>query len=301
MEQQSTAIILARATELRLKIRSSVNTTTTTTSAVTSRDDRFSVDENNGVVGSRRSEADASGEAEEDEEAVRLLNICDALESLENQLSSLQDLQQRQRYEKEVALSEIEHSRKILLDKLKKYKGGDLEVIHETSAFVGETVQHNQDLMLPPYPTHLGNGYLYPIPSGHKSVSNGLIDATANKATNELNESERKQPKSDSWKSKNGMGSFIRVAAKSVVTIVGIVSILHLTGFRPKFAKKVAALKVFDIFRRSASENNGLHNECPPGKFLVMEDGEARCVVKERIEVPFSSVVAKPDVNYGSG
>lgn len=94
MEQQNTAIILARATELRLKIRSSVNTTTTTTttstSAVTSRDDRFSVDENSGVVGSRRSEADASGEAEEDEEAVRLLNICDALESLENQLSSLQ-------------------------------------------------------------------------------------------------------------------------------------------------------------------------------------------------------------------
>lgn len=93
MEEQSTAIILARATELRLKIRNSVNTTTTS-SAVNSReirDDRFSVDENNGVVGSRRSEADASGgDAEEDEEAVRLLNICDALESLENQLSSLQ-------------------------------------------------------------------------------------------------------------------------------------------------------------------------------------------------------------------
>ncbi|CAK9315845.1 unnamed protein product [Citrullus colocynthis] len=304
MEEQSTAIILARATELRLKIRNSVNTTTTS-SAVNSReirDDRFSVDENNGVVGSRRSEADASGgEAEEDEEAVRLLNICDALESLENQLSSLQDLQQRQRYEKEVALSEIEHSRKILLDKLKKYKGGDLEVIHEASAFVGETVQHNQDFMLPPYPSHLGNGYLHPFPSGHKSVSNGLIDATSNKATNKLNKSERKLSKSDSQNSKNGLGFFISVAAKSVVTIVGIASILHLTGFRPKFVRKVAALKVFDGFRQSAGGNNGSHNACPPGKFLMMEDGEARCVVKERIEVPFSSVVAKPDVNYGSG
>ncbi|XP_038889022.1 plastid division protein PDV2-like [Benincasa hispida] len=302
MEQQSTAIILARATELRLKIRSSVNTATTTSSAVTSRDDRFSVDENNGVVVSRRSEADASaGEVEEDEEAVRLLNICDALESLENQLSSLQALQQRQRYEKEVALSEIEQSRKILLDKLKKYKGGDLEVIHEASVFVGETVQHNQDLMLPPYPSHLGNGYLHPFPSGHKSVSNGLIDATTNKATDELHESERKQSKSDSWNSKNGLGPFISIAAKSVVTIVGIVSILHLTGFRPKFIGKVAALKVFDVFRQSAAGNNGSHNECPPGKFLVMEGEEARCIVKERIEVPFSSVVAKPDVNYGSG
>lgn len=92
MEEQSTAIILARATELRLKIRSSVNTTTTTTTSSAGSeipDDRFALDESNGV-GSRRSGADASGEAEEDEEAVRLLNICDALESLEIQLSSLQ-------------------------------------------------------------------------------------------------------------------------------------------------------------------------------------------------------------------
>lgn len=89
MEEQSTAIILARATELRLKIRSSVNTTTTSSAGSEIPDDRFALDESNGV-GSRRSGADASGEAEEDEEAVRLLNICDALESLEIQLSSLQ-------------------------------------------------------------------------------------------------------------------------------------------------------------------------------------------------------------------
>lgn len=215
--------------------------------------------------------------------------------------SNLQDLQQRQRYEKEAALSEIEHSRKILLDKLKKYKGGDLEVINEASAFVGETVQHNQDFMLPPYPSHPSNGYLHPLPSGHKSASNGQTDAMTNKATNELSESERKQSKPDSTNSRNALGTFITVAAKSVVTIVGIVTLLHLTGFKPKFAGKVAATKVLDLFRQSAAGNNGSQNVCPPGKLLVMEDGEARCVVKERIEVPFSSVMAKPDVNYGSG
>ena len=208
----------------------------------------------------------------------------------------MQDLQQRQRYEKEVALSEIEHSREMLLDKLKKYEGEDLEVIHEASAFVGETVQHNQYLMLPPYPSHPGNGYLHPFPSALKFVS-----AATNKATKELNESERKHSKLDSTNSRYRLGSFISIAAKSVVTIVGIVSILHLAGFRPKFASKIAALKALDRFQRSAAVNNESRHGCPPGKFLVMENGKARCVVKERIEVPFSSVVAKPDVNYGSG
>lgn len=210
--------------------------------------------------------------------------------------SDLQDLQQRQRYEKEAALSEIEHSRKILLDSLKKYKGVALQAIHEASAFAGETVQYNRDLMLPPYAS-----YLHPFPSGHKSVSNGLTDAATNKATKEPNESERKRSKTDSGNSRNGLGSLVSIAAKSVITIVGIVSILHLSGFRPKFVKKVAALKVLNLFRQSAAGGNGSYNECPPGKILVTENGEARCIVKERIEVPFSSVAAKPDVNYGSG
>ncbi|KAG6588630.1 Plastid division protein PDV2 [Cucurbita argyrosperma subsp. argyrosperma] len=282
MEEQGTAIILARATELRLKIRGSVNNTTSSPETDI-RDDRFAVDENNGVG--------SSGEAEEeDEESVRLLKICDALASLENQLSSLQDLQQRQRYEKEVALSEIEHSRKIVLDKLKKYEGQDLEVIHEASAFVRETVQHNKDFTLPPYPSHPDN----PFPSGHESVTNGLTDATTNIATKELTESERKQSKSDSRNSRNGLGTFASVAAKSVVTVVAIVSILHFTGLTPKLARKVSSLKVFNIFRPSAAGNNGSHNVCPPVE-------AHQCIVKERIEVPFSSAVVKPDVNYGRG
>ncbi|XP_022988871.1 plastid division protein PDV2-like [Cucurbita maxima] len=289
MEEQGTAIILARATELRLKIRGSVNTTTSSPETDI-RDDRFAVDENNGVG--------SSGEAEEeDEESVRLLKICDALASLENQLSSLQDLQQRQRYEKEVALSEIEHSRKIVLDKLKKYQGQDLEVIHEASAFVRETVQHNKDFMLPPYPSHPDKSYTHPFPSGHESVTNGLTDTTTNIATKELTESERKQSKShsrNSRNSRNGLGTFASVAAKSVVTVVAIVSILHLTGLTPKFARKVSSLKVFNIFRPSAAGSNGSHNVCSPVE-------AHQCIVKERIEVPFSSAVVKPDVNYGRG
>lgn len=42
--------------------------------------------------------------------------------------------------------------------------------------------------------------------------------------------------------------------------------------------------------------------KCPPGKKLVMhEDGYPKCVVKERIELPFPREVKDPDVFYGRG
>lgn len=40
---------------------------------------------------------------------------------------------------------------------------------------------------------------------------------------------------------------------------------------------------------------------CPPGKVLVVEDGETRCLVKERVEIPFMYVATTPDVNYWCG
>ena len=42
-------------------------------------------------------------------------------------MCKLQVLQQQQRYEREIALAEIESSRKMLIDKLKEYKGKELE------------------------------------------------------------------------------------------------------------------------------------------------------------------------------
>jgi hypothetical protein len=41
--------------------------------------------------------------------------------------------------------------------------------------------------------------------------------------------------------------------------------------------------------------------QCPPGKKLIMEDGDAKCIVKERIELPFVREVKTPDVLYGRG
>jgi len=65
MEEEGIGLVLARATELRLKINNCIQKPTSSP---------------NGLL-----------EDDEDEDATdRLLNICDALEALETQLSSLQ-------------------------------------------------------------------------------------------------------------------------------------------------------------------------------------------------------------------
>ena len=215
-----------------------------------------------------------------------------------------QALQQQQHYEKEVALSEIEHSRKILLDKLKEYRGEDLEVIKEASAFAGETVGHNSDLLLPPYPSHhpqslvLNNRYLYHFHSKRKSI--GIIAGALKRHLDEP-ESNQAQTASASKISRKGLGHFISAAAKTVISLVGVISVLRLASFGPGIGKKGAHLRVFGLFQQPALEERKQTVQCPPGKTLVLEDGEARCVVKGRVAVPFNSLVGKPDVNYGSG
>lgn len=212
-----------------------------------------------------------------------------------------QALQQQQRYEKEVALGEIEHSRKILLDKLKEYNGEDLEVIKEASAFAGETVEHNNDLLLPPYPSRLpqslilNNRHLSHFHSTHKS--NGIITGEAKRYQDE-SESNQVQNASNSRK---GLGHIISAAAKTVITLVGVISMLSLAGFGPGIGKKNVPLKVLGLCRQPAADERKQIVQCPPGRIMVQEDGEVRCVVKERVAVPFNSVAGKPDVNYGSG
>ncbi|OIV99464.1 hypothetical protein TanjilG_17274 [Lupinus angustifolius] len=291
MEEEGIGLVLARAIELRLKISNCIHTATTTPNGDDDDDD--------------------------DETTQRLINICNALEALETQLSSLQVLQQQQRYEREVALTEIENSRKMLTDKLKEYQGKELEVIHEACSFASERVEPNNDLLLPPYPSRppysmrLDKEYQPHIPSVNKYDHNGLIThdpmieakkSTSEKEQNHVND-EGKNPR-------RGWGLFIARLSKTVVTVVGVVSILTLSGFGPNFGKVGIRFNVQGLRQQTenekeirASENEGVVpiTQCPPGRVLVMENGEARCLVKERIEIPFSAVAAIPDIYYGSG
>ncbi|KAF3500541.1 hypothetical protein F2Q69_00040405 [Brassica cretica] len=73
--------------------------------------------------------------------------------------------------------------------------------------------------------------------------------------------------------------------AKIMLPLIGVISIL----------KRGASLKLLQQQVVRAP------NQCPRGKVLVFGDGEARCLVKKRVEISFDSVVAKRDVTYGYG
>ncbi|CAH8361924.1 unnamed protein product [Eruca vesicaria subsp. sativa] len=269
-DEEGIGLVLARATELRLKISDCIDTST---HPVT--DDE----------GEAKKDKDFDSISSEEEEAARLLCIRDALESLESQLAALQNLRQRQQYEKQVALSEIDYSRKMLLEKLNEYKGKEFEVLREASTFAGERVGYENDLLLPPYSVHpplsLGldnNGYLPHLPSKKKSS-----DANGGHVRKETQ-----------VKNPHGVIRFLGSVVKIMLPIIGVVSIFY----GPEIKKRGMSLKLLGFLPQRVVVAK---NQCPTGKVLVVEDGEARCLVKERVEIPFDSVVAKRYVTYGYG
>lgn len=219
-----------------------------------------------------------------------------------------QALQQQQWYEKESALAEIEYSQKKLLKELKEYKGKDLEVIHEAMTFASET-EDNNDLLLPPYPSRPSqsivskNGYLSAFTSRRSplngSATGGLKDLHS--VPNNYHKPESKQRQSGSGGPFKSVKVLIGTVAKTAITVVGVITILSLVGFEPRMRKQGNQFKFLDFFHQQRNDEEGASIQCPPGKVLVVENGETRCVVKERVEVPFESVVAIPDVSYGCG
>ncbi|KAL5704936.1 hypothetical protein ACHQM5_023292 [Ranunculus cassubicifolius] len=280
MEGDEISVVISRVSELRLKINNCIHKDTRKTD-----EGENGVDNENGSI----------------EEAESLFSIRDALESLEEVLSSLQALQQQQRYEREATLAEIDHSRKVLLKKIKEYKGDDLDVIHEVSAFASETVEHDDDLLLPPYPSHphpliLDKGYPSNFPSKHR---NGVLNHEGS------THKERKTPSQtlDRNSPRYGLKHILGLAAKTVLTLVGVVSVLSLAGFEPRVRRRSLEFGIMDMFQKTAAIENEekVSVPCPPGKVLVMVNGEQKCLVKERVEIPFEPVVRTPDVNYGCG
>ncbi|XVE67415.1 hypothetical protein DITRI_Ditri08aG0158900 [Diplodiscus trichospermus] len=317
MEEEIVGIALAEATELRLKISSCIEKATAGKPDSPNKQNPQKQQEEQSdtqvtfigdrVPNSHQCLSEAIEEEEDEEETERLLNIKDGLESLEAQLVALQNLQHQQRYEKEVALAEIDYSRRILSEKLEEYRGKNLDVILEASAFVSKTVENNNDLVLPPYPSRpprslvLDNGYSSQLQSTYKSLPNGFTTGEqTNEAKKNLNEYEQNEKQDESKNSRKGLGYFFSSAVKTVLPLVGVIYILSLSNVVPNLGKGTP-LKLWGTLQRRATEKTNSAVQCPPGKILVMESGEARCLVKERIEVPFESIVAKPDVNFGCG
>ncbi|XP_020597074.1 plastid division protein PDV2 [Phalaenopsis equestris] len=226
-----------------------------------------------------------------DEEGI-LVGIREALESLEKQLASLQDLQQRQRYEREVVLTQIDHSRKTLFIKLEEYKGDDLEVIHEAAAFAAEAVAQDDVFFLP--------SSSYFDSKNNPSKSDFTVDPTPeNNRDNESYMELTAQPASHN--KQKWMASVLGFIARSAICFVGLVSVLSLTGFRPEIRKRDTSNDLFELLSKTAGEVRDVSIHCPPGKALVIEDGKASCLVKERVEIPFGSDFENLNINIAFG
>ncbi|KAF3615462.1 plastid division protein PDV2 [Capsicum chacoense] len=291
MDEDRIGLVLGRISELRVEITNCIQKAS---------------------INSKKDEVVESGNGEDinedvDDEAVDcLLKIKDALESLEAQVSSLQALQEQQWYEKEAALSEIGYSQEKLLQTLKGYEGKDYQVIHEAIAFVSETVEDHNDLLLPPYPSRPSRtlvsdkGYGAHLPSARNFTQNGVTGNHNHNSRKDVDEANHER--SESKSPLRVVKFFVSTAAKTALTVVGAFAVLSLAGFKPQLKKRDNQFKFSNLFQLLANRGEGTVDvEYPLGKVPVVENGETRYVVKERVEIPFKSVVATPDVNYGCG
>ncbi|CAA6653461.1 unnamed protein product [Spirodela intermedia] len=280
---EEVGLVLARASELRSKIDRCI--------LENAAERRLSDGDALGLLspvegGREEEEENDEDDAEQEEES--LIDVRDALESLEQQLSSLQALEQRQIYEKEAALAQIDRCRMFLLSRIREYKG-DSEVVQEASIFAGGNTEEDGDLLLPPYSSHIPEAFILGGLSSSLHLPNGLGKRPLSRVEDKLGESSMKQADSLAGSAFRRAGLFFRLAAKSAVATVGVLAILRLAGFEPR------------LTRRCEAEEAVATTRCPPGRVLVVEDGVVRCVVKERVEVPFGSVDPAPVVSLGLG
>ncbi|XP_078436190.1 plastid division2 [Wolffia australiana] len=289
---EEVGLVLSRASELRLRIDKCI----LENAFERQRKDRLE----NGEEAEKK-EGTFDDDAEQEEE--NLIDVRDALEALEHQLSSLQALEQQQIYEKEAALAQIDRCRVFLQSKIREYQGGS-EVIAELSKFAGGSAEEEEDgdgdssgdLLLPPYSGLVPEAIFLEglsssrhLPKTRKLVlSNGLVKKPTSMAA------KKARPEADSLGRRlvKGAGSLLGLAAKSAVMIVGALAVLGLAGFEPRLVRRGGRLEPSELVSS---------HRCPPGRVMVVQDGEARCVVKERVEVPFGSVNPTPVVSLGLG
>lgn len=291
LDDDRLGLLLVRVSELRSKIANCIARENSTAGEARSREKL----ESNG------DEVSSNATVEGDEESENLLAICEAFDSLECQLGSLQALQQQQEYQRADAMAEIERSRKKLLKKLTEYEGEHSDLIKEASAFASLKVDNTNELLLPPY-TSLDNGHVPLLTYGYKSPQNGHGGTNGiNGSKNEIVQTENVKSQTFLSRSWTGLRFLVGSAVKTVVTLVAVVSVLKMAGFEPRLVKEGSEIKLGGLFQQIVAEEKRVVSGCPPGKVAVVEDGEIRCIVKERIEIPFDKVKSSPDVDYGCG
>lgn len=258
------------------------------------------------------------------EEEVRSLEgIREALEVLETQLESLQSVQQQQRLRKDAALAELEESRRVLLLRLKEHDGREMQVVEEAMTFAGEPVKKTDDLPLPPY-LHPVSPSLYcesPVfrsakPSLAKQLDDRcafnsslfLVDETAseteiaNSTVNPVATEQATSPPSGGFsRAFTGMLSF---TGKTLLVVVSVVAFLAVSEFNlngRKSSKPRPSPTPVEVKPPESKPKAMPVLECPAGYKRIEDEGIVKCVVKERVELPFPRGLKTPDVLHGRG
>eukprot|EP01018_Ginkgo_biloba_P032126 Gb_32173 [translate_table: standard] len=227
--------------------------------------------------------------------------------------------------EREATLADLDESRRILLKKLKEYRGTELEVIQEACAFAGEPVEQMDDLLLPPYPRRLPESFTSSVddysplqPSANSARRRNVSAQPFFLTDDERRENEHEdcdesngdfRPQVNKGNTKrlaNGIRQVIGLTTKAVLVLASVISVFTLAHIEPKLRRRNAPLKISDLLPKriettTTQQKAVVPTKCPPGKVLLIEDGVPRCFVKERVEVPFEAVVKAPDISYGCG
>lgn len=101
------------------------------------------------------------------------------------------------------------------------------------------------------------------------------------------------------------VGSALAHAAKAVFVVASVVAFLAFTEHSHRQVEqkpRAVPSAVKPVFLPESRPRPPSPPKCSPDKkLIVLEDGNAKCVVKERFELPFPREVKDPDVLYGRG
>lgn len=101
------------------------------------------------------------------------------------------------------------------------------------------------------------------------------------------------------------VGNALAHAAKAVFVVASVVAFLAFTEHNHRQVEQKPGpvpSAVKPVFVPESRPRPPSPLKCSPGKkLIVLEDGNTKCVVKERFELPFPREVKDPDVLYGRG
>ncbi|XP_024540262.1 plastid division protein PDV2-like [Selaginella moellendorffii] len=302
MEPDEISVVLQRASDLHTRINDAIERALKSEFLLTAGKARDSV---SSAARDRGEEEEEQGSnvgllGEPNAEAKSLGAIRDALEALEEQLECLQALQQQQRMDRDTALAELEESRLILLSRLRSHHGKEWEIIHEALAFAGEPVGIEQEKS-PARITQAGEPIRIEEQHGDRREIHKKFVANFLGIPIKLGLDLRRF-------AGRLFGPGVGVTSRAAMVMAGVLTTIILfseIGSRHERRSSSEATTAPPVIPTPSlaipPRAPAMEERCPPGKVMIFVDGVSKCVVKERIEIPFRGEVSSPDVLYGRG